>query len=416
MSTPPSTQSRDSVWRNRDFVLLWSGQTISTLGTAISSIVFPLLVLSLSGSPAAAGIAGAFAGLPYLLFSLPVGALIDRWDRKRVMILSDLGRALSLASIPIAYALGMLTVYQLYLNAFIEGTLYVFYSLAEAAALTRVVSKPQLPAAYAQNQVADTLAFLIGPTIGTILYQTISKMAPFIIDAISYLGSVVTLAFIRTPLQAERPEEPEQKQDLVREIREGIVWWWRRPLLRFMAFLNSGLNLATGVLVLIVLAKDLGAQDADIGVILSIGSLGAIAGTFLGRWIQRTISYGLAVPGIVLYQAIIYPFMAFSPNLFVLTLTVALSQAMWPAYDVVQYTYRLAMIPDELQGRVNSSFRLIAWGSRPLGALLTGFLIEWVGASNTLLVLAALFLVLSLSAFANKYVRHAPPLESLATE
>ncbi|MGA7730334.1 MAG: MFS transporter [Chloroflexia bacterium] len=417
MSNSVETQAdRGSVWRNRDFVFLWSGQTISTLGTAASSVVFPLLILFLSGSPAAAGIAGALSSLPYLLFSLPVGALIDRWDRKLVMVLSDLGRALSLASIPATSFFGVLTIEQLYVNAFIEGTLFVFYNIAETAALTRVVPKHQLPAAYAQNQVADTLAFLVGPSVGTLLYQGVSKMAPFIVDAVSYVGSVITLLFIRKPLQAERQETIEKK-DLLREIREGISWWWQRPLLRFQAFLNSGLSLLfSSPLLLIILAKELGAQDADVGLILSVASLGGIVGTFIGRWMQRRFTYGQAVPSVVLYQAIIFPFIALSPNLLVFALAVALSFAMWPAYDVVQYTYRLAMIPDALQGRVNSSFRLIAWGTRPLGAVLTGFLIEWVGARSTTLAFAGLFLALSLAAFANIHVRNAPPLETLSGE
>ena len=332
------------------------------------------------------------------------------------MILSDLGRALSLLSVPVASFFGVLTVEQLYVNAFIEGTLFVFYNIAETAALTRVVPKHQLPAAYAQNQVADTLAFLVGPSVGTLLYQGLSKMAPFVVDAMSYVGSVVTLLFIRIPLQADRLQKAEQKKDLPREIREGISWWWQRPLLRSQAFLNSGLNLAGSPLLLIVLAKDLGAQDADVGLILSVGSLGGILGTFIGRWVQRRFRYGQAVPSIILYQAIVWPLMALSPNLLVFGLAVALSFAMWPAYDVVQYTYRLAMIPDALQGRVNSSFKLIAWGSRPVGAALTGFLIEWIGAGSTTLAFAGLFLALSLAAFANVHVRNAPPLEALSSE
>ena len=117
--------------RNRDYMLLWSGQVVSTLGSAASGIVYPLLILALTNSPAAAGFAGALAALPYLIFSLPVGALIDRWDRKRVMILCDVGRGLTLASIPIAMALHVLTVWQIYAAAFVEGSLFVFFNIAE---------------------------------------------------------------------------------------------------------------------------------------------------------------------------------------------------------------------------------------------------------------------------------------------
>src|SRR5438270_3170247 len=123
------------LWRNRDYMLLWGGQVVSTAGSAASAIVYPLLILALTDSPAAAGLAGALRALPYLVFSLPAGALIDRWDRKRVMILCDTGRALALASIPLALAFGILTVAQLFIVSFIEGTLFVFFNIAEVACL-----------------------------------------------------------------------------------------------------------------------------------------------------------------------------------------------------------------------------------------------------------------------------------------
>src|SRR6266705_27890 len=123
--------SRPSLWRNRDYMLLWSGQLVSNIGTQVSQLAFPLLILALTQSPALAGIAAALRALPYLIFSLPAGALIDRWDRKLVMIVCDVGRALSMASIPFALAIGQLTVLQLFIVSAIEGTLYVFFNIAE---------------------------------------------------------------------------------------------------------------------------------------------------------------------------------------------------------------------------------------------------------------------------------------------
>src|SRR5690349_2275205 len=181
------------LWRNHDYMFLWGGQVISTLGSAISGVVFPLLILALTGSPAAAGIANALAMIPYVLFSLPAGALIDRWDRKRVMILCDAGRALSLASVPLAMAFGVLTVWQLYANAFIEGSLFVLFNIAEVACLPRVVSKAQLPAAAAQNEAGFGVAGLIGPSLGGALYQAVGQMVPFVLDAVSYGVSVFSL-------------------------------------------------------------------------------------------------------------------------------------------------------------------------------------------------------------------------------
>src|SRR5260370_28066593 len=185
-----------SLWLNLDYMLLWSGQMVSNVGTQVSTLAFPLLILALTNSPAQAGFAGALRALPYVIFSLPAGALIDRWDRKRVMILCDTGRALSLASIPVALATGHLTIIQLYLVSLIEGTLFVFFNIAEAACLPRVVPKEQLPAATAQNMATDGVTTLIGPSLGGALY-TAWSVAAFLADAISDGGLVRLLFFFK---------------------------------------------------------------------------------------------------------------------------------------------------------------------------------------------------------------------------
>ena len=253
-----------SLFRNRDFMLLWSGQVVSTLGTSASVIVYPLLILALTNSPAAAGIAGALAAIPYIVFSLPVGALIDHWDRKRVMILCDIGRGLTLASIPVAIFFGVLSLWQIYIAALVEGSLFVFFNIAEVAALPRVVQKEQLPAAAAQNEAAYGTANILGPSLGTFLYQTLGRGAPFITDAISYGVSVISLLFIKTRFQSDRANPTF---NLGKEVAEGVRWLWQKPLIRFMAFLVGGLNLisAASTLLIIVLAKQLGAQNAQIG-------------------------------------------------------------------------------------------------------------------------------------------------------
>ena len=129
------------LWRNRDFLLLVSGQAVSSTGSQISLVAFPLLMLALTNSPALAVLMTALRGLPFALLCLPVGALVDRWDRKRVMILSDAGRAIALGSIPVALALGYITYVQLALVSLIEGSLFVLFNLAESACIPHVVAK-----------------------------------------------------------------------------------------------------------------------------------------------------------------------------------------------------------------------------------------------------------------------------------
>ncbi len=183
--------------RNRDYLLLWTGRTVSSLGSSVSIIAFPLLILALTHSPAKAGFAGALRAAPYIIFSLPAGALVDRWNRKTVMVTCDTGRALALGSIPVALWTGHLTLAQLYLATVVEGTLFVFFQLAETAALLQLVSREQLAAATAQNEAAYYgVAALLGPALGGVLYQ-IGRAFPFVVDAISYAASVFSLLFIR---------------------------------------------------------------------------------------------------------------------------------------------------------------------------------------------------------------------------
>src|SRR5215469_1398135 len=184
------------LWRNRDYILLWGGQMISAVGSRVSMLAFPLLVLALTHSPAQAGLIAALRGLPYALLILPAGALIDRWNRKRVMILCDIGRAIALGSIPLALVFGRLTIAQIYVVSLVEGTLFTFFSLAHIACLPHVVSKEQLPTAVAQESIIDSVTELIGPSIGGVLYG-IGRVVPFLTDALSYGASVVSLLCIK---------------------------------------------------------------------------------------------------------------------------------------------------------------------------------------------------------------------------
>ena len=400
-----------ALWLNRDYMLLWSGQIVSNVGTQVSQLAFPLLILTLTGSAAQAGFAGALRALPYVIFSLPAGALIDRWDRKRTMILCDTGRAISLASIPVAYALGDLTMVQLYLVSAIEGTLYVFFNIAEAACLPRVVPKEQLPAATAQNMATDGITALIGPPLGGALY-TAGKFLPFVADAFSYAVSVVSLLFIKVKFQKERVAEPRK---LWVEIHEGLAWLWHHPLIRFMAILTGGYNLlfAGFTLIIIVLAQQQHASSFTIGLIISVGGIGAVIGAVVATSIQKRFSFGQVIIGTTWFSALILPLYAIAPNPLVLGILSAASFFVVPIYNVVQFSYRSAIIPDELQGRVNSVFRLIAFGGQPLGLALTGVLIQKIGVIQTVFICTLGMVAFALAANLNKLVRNAQPLNEV---
>lgn len=403
-----------SLWLNRDYLLLWGGQLVSSLGSNISGFAFPLLVLFLTHSPAQAGFLGAARSIPYLFLSLPVGALIDRWNRKRVMILCDTGRAIALGSIPLVYALfGTVPLFQLYIVTFVEGSLFVFFNIAEVACLPRVVSKEQLPTATGQNQASEIAAVLAGSPLAGVLYS-FNKLVPFLADAISYAVSVLSLFLIKAEFQEERTAERRQ---LWVEIQEGLVWLRSQPLIRFMAFLTGGLNFTGGAnLIVIVIALRQHATPTVIGILFAIASVGGIVGSVIGPFIQKRFSFGAVIITTVWIQALCFPLFLVAPNPFILGVISAVLFLTSPIYNVVQFSYRLALIPDKLQGRVNSVFRLLAFGFIPAGLALTGTLLQWVDVGPTTLTFAACVAALAIAASINPHVRHAKPLAQVEAE
>jgi len=394
--------------RNRDYLLLWSGQVVSTLGSTASTVVYPLLILAITGSPKAAGIAGALRAIPYLVFSLPVGALIDRWDRKRVMILCDLGRCLAVLLVPLAIAFDSLSLALVYAVTFVEGTFYVFFNIAEVAALPRVVPQAQLPQAAAQNEAGFGAANIVGPSFGTFLFQ-FGRGVPFLADAVSYAVSVATLLGVRARFEGKRVAPP---RELHHEVAEGLRWLWENRLIRHMALLTGGLNLvlAGTPLLMIVIAKRLGAGDAQIGVIFSLAGIGGIIGSLIGGRIQRRFRFGQVILATLVAECLLFPLYAVVPSYYLLAAIAGGSSLLGPVYNVVQFSYRLSIIPDELQGRVNSVFRLLAFGFIPLGAALSGLLIEQLGVARAVVVFEAILVLLAAATAANRHVRDAAPI------
>ena len=392
------------LWRNHDFILLIGGQGVSSLGSQVSLIAFPLLMLALTHSPAQAGLMSAVRGLPFALFSLPAGALVDRWNRKRVMILCDLGRALALGSIPIAYAFGSLTFLQLYLVALVEGTLFTFFSVAEASSIPHLVAKEQITAATGQDRVVYSLANLFGPALAPILYG-LGQVIPFLVDAISYFASVLSLFLIKTKFHSERVHAP---RNLWREIHEGLSWLWRDKTLRFIAILTFGLNTpCTGyALIIIVLAQHMHAPNILLGLIFAGGGVGSIIGVVLVAPLQKRFGFSRVFMTAVWLWALTWLFFVFAPDPFVLGAITTLSFIVVPVYSVMQYSYRLTMTPEHLLGRVNSVYRLLAFGAQPLGIALTGILLQAIGPMPTVLLLFIPQGILAVIATFNKDIRH----------
>ncbi len=406
-----TTSHPTPLWRNRDYLLLWSGQAVSSVGSEASQLALPLLILSITHSPAQAGLAGALRALAYLFLGLPAGALVDRWDRKRTMILCDAGRTLALGSIPLALALGHLTMAQLYVVSLVEGTLYVFFGLAESAALPRVVAKAQLPAATAQNEVTGGVVTLVGPSLGGALFG-LARALPFLADTISYAGSVLSLFWIHLPFQAERPRQPQR---LRAEIWEGLSWLWREPVARSLVLLHGGLIFSYGgmTLLVLVIAEHQRAAPLAIGLMFGIGGLGGMLGALLGSQAHKRLRLGHIMVGAFWLFAMLWLLYAVAPSLLALGAILAAFWVVDEIYDVAQISYRLALVPDALRGRVNGAFRLVFFGCEALSIALTGLLLQRLGVLGTILCFEVALVLLALAATLDRGLRTARPLTDL---
>ena len=393
------------LWRNRDFLLLWTGQVVSTIGTRVSGLAYPLIVLAITGSAAQAGLVAAAQTVPFVIWFLPAGALVDRWPRKRIMLAADAGRAVALASVAVAVLAGRLMVGYLIAVAFAEGTLYVFFLLAETAALPYVVPRPQLPAAVAQNQARDQGAVLIGQPLGGFLFG-LGHAVPFAVDAVSYLAGVAMTAPIRRNLEEELA--PERRR-LVAEISEGVRWLWGQHLLRALVAIAAVGNLAFSALglTIIVRARDLGASPASIGVLLGLFGAGAIAGALAAPPVQRLVPPNVILLGALWWWVVQMVALALAPTVFLLGAVYTVGALMGPVFQTTSAAYRYALTPDRLQGRVYGVSRMIGWCTIPLGAVLGGISLQTLGAVPTFAALATCLAIVAAASTASQQIRRA---------
>jgi MFS family permease len=389
--------------RNRDFMVLWASQVVSTVGTRVSGIAYPLLVLAITGSPAQAGVVGFAQTLPFLVLFLPAGALVDRWDRRRIMLVCEITRAVALGSVALTTLAGAVTIPQLAIVAFVEGSCFVFFDLCEGAALPRLVASEQLPAAMAQNQARTQGADLVGQPLGGLLFG-LGRAIPFAFDAISYLVSFIALVSIRKPLQGTRPAATS---NLRAEIAEGLRTVWRQSFLRLAIGVVAIQNFAWNalVLVLIVRAQDLGAQPALVGTMFAFMGAGAIGGAIAAPWIQSRVRTRTLLVAISWLWAAQFFVMAVLGDVIALGVAAGIGSIAGPIFNVAfgNEVYRLT--PDRLIGRVRSVAKAIAWGTIPMGSLAAGFLAAGVGAQGTMAVLGLVLVVAAIAATFSRGMR-----------
>jgi MFS family permease len=395
-----------SLWRNRDFQLLWIGQAASALGSRASTIAYPLLVLALTGSPADAGIVGFAATIPYLVLQLPAGVLVDRVDRRHAMLACDAGRLVVLAGVAAAVATGRSPLWLLVLTALAEGCLTVVFNLAELSAIQLLVPSEQLEPALAQNEARVRGAGLAGQPLGGFLFG-LGRAVPFAGDAISYGVSLVTLAAIRRPMIAA---EVEERRHPWTEMVEGLRWLWRQPFLRSTTLIvaaSNGLFQAV-TLAVIVVAKAHGASSAVVGIILAGWGVGGLAGAAGAAWLGRRLPAAAVVIGANWVWAALLPVVALVPEPLAIGAAGAGMAFVGPAWNVVLGSIEMRLTPSALLGRVQAVQMTAAFGAIPLGSLIGGFLLDRLGPEEAVWALAGCMLVVAVVATVTPSVRRPP--------
>jgi MFS family permease len=379
---------------------------VSTLGSQMSRVAMPLLVLGLTNSPGATGLVGLIGSLPALLFTLPLGALVDRWNRRAVMLFSSVALALSTASIGASLLAGMLTLPQILVCGLVASTSSVAFGAAESASIPRVVSPDQINAAVAQNEAVTRSSQLIGPLIGGSLFG-VARALPFFADAVSFGALIIALLGLRTSLAAG---SRSVNRRLRMEIWDGVSWVRHQPFVRTTLLLTAGSNLLLNALYLlvVVIARNNHTPPAGVGLIFSIEALGAIGGTLLAPALARWLSLTRTVVWSYWIWAALIPLYLVSHNVVALGLVTGAIFSVSPIRNVILISYQMRIIPDELRGRVGSVAGLVTAGPLPFGSAAAGLLLQYGGTTTTISVLLVAMLVLVGVATSSRSIRQAP--------
>lgn len=375
--------------RMADFWTFFVGQTASNLGTSFTLFALPLLVYKLTGSSLNLAITTAADMLPYLLFGLLIGAWVDRVDRKRLMIVTDLTRAAVIATIPLMAALGHLTVIWIYGVAFVQATLGIFFNSAEFATIPSLVRMDDLVAANGRVQASYSAAQVLGPVLGGVLVLLVPVPALMLFDAGSFLISVFSLLLIRTSFN--QADEARERTHIWRDVADGLRYVLSHPVLRnisaMMALVNFVATTAGSQLVLFATVR-LGASYSQVAWLYAAGSFGVVvmgllAGVFRKRW-----SFSRVALGALMIEGLLTIAFAFMRIYWIGLVIWGLAGGLGILFNINTGSLRQAIVPNHLLGRVVSVASVLAWSAIPLGSLLGGYAIERTG--NVALVYAVI--------------------------
>jgi MFS family permease len=399
-----------SLWRHRNFLLLWSGQSVSEIGSSVTQLALPLTaVVVLRASTFQVGLLTSASTLAFALIALPAGALVDRWAKRRLMIWCDVARMVIIGSVPLAAALGMLTLGQLYAVAVTAGVGTVFFDVAYQSYLPEVVDRAHLVEGNGKLGATQAFAQVTGPGLGGALTGLLGAARALAADSISYAVSVASLLAMNGDESAPRrgargglggtvsPQEQGGSggdrppgTTLRKEIIEGLSFVLRHPVLRKIVACTGTANLFGSMAIaleIVFLVRVLRVRPADTGLLIAVASLGGVAGGLLagrlGRLIgsARIIWFSMLVLG---FPELLIPLAAPGWRIVAFPAGMACFSFAAVVYNVAQVSYRQAICPPRLLGRMNAAVRWVVWGTLPLGAVIGGALGALIGVRPTL--------------------------------
>jgi MFS family permease len=388
---------RGGLWRHSDFLKLWSAETISQIGSQVDDLAIGFVaIVVLDASAFEVALVGTLNFLPFILFTLPAGVWVDRLRRKPILIAGDFGRAALLATIPIAYVADALTLWQLYVVVFLTGVCTVFFDVAYQSYLPSLVERDQIIDGNSKLEISRSAAQVGGPGFAGALVEIFTAPYAVLVDALSFLSSGVFLLGIR---KHEDPPVREtgdgRKPSLMTELKEGLRFVLGNPNLRAQAGCTATSNLfgsLTFAILLVFLVRELGLSAGVIGITFSIGALSSFAAAFSAMRLSRRFGIGPTTIGVGILWGPGTLLVALAPagNAAIPFVVASLLLLFYSGvvYNIIQVSYRQAICPPRLQGRMNSVMRFVVWGTIPIGTLAGGALGTWIGLRETIVISA----------------------------
>jgi MFS family permease len=386
-----------ALWHHPDFLKMWTGQTISEVGSQVSQLAIPwLAAVELHASYIQFSLLGVFAFLPFILFALPAGVWVDRWKRREVLIAGDTARAVLLALIPILWFAGVLQIWMLLVLSFVIGIFTVFFDVAYQSYLLTLVGSENLIEGNSKLQLTVSVAQVGGPSLSGGLIAAITAPYAIVVDAVSFAISAVFLVDMKHRETLPEHAEGEERPKMWPQVKEGVRYVVGHRWLRYIAAFTATSNFMTSLLFAVFLlyaTRTLGLSSLQVGFVFAVGSLGSIVGALTAGRLQARVGVGPAIVGTAIFGslgAIFYPLAPASFPLPFLMLGQVIFGFGAVAYNITQVSLRQAITPESFLGRMNATMRFLVWGTIPIGSLIGAGLSEVIGVHATIWLSAVL--------------------------